>query len=132
MALTRREVLAGTAALAAWPVLGNLSEAAEVPGGKLPDGALVLVAQLTAKPGKEDEMKAALVEMVAPTLKEEGCLCYNLHQSNKDKAQFMFYEQWASKEALDKHGKSPHMKTMQGKLKGLVAKGGATFYELLR
>ena len=59
-------------------------------------------------------MKEALLALVEPTRKEPGCLCYNLHQSKADPTQFMFYEQWASKEALDAHGKTPHMKALGG------------------
>jgi len=44
----------------------------------------------------------------------------------------MFYEQWASKEALDAHGKTPHLQALGEKLKDRVEKGGMTFYELLR
>jgi len=133
MAITRREVLAGSAALAAWPLLGGtaLAAADATPESSMPEGGILLVAELTAKEGKEEEMKKVLVAMVAPTRKEEGCLCYNLHQSKKNPAQFMFYEQWAGKEALNKHGQSPHMKKMQAGLKGLVDKGGVTFYDLL-
>jgi quinol monooxygenase YgiN len=44
----------------------------------------------------------------------------------------MFYEQWASQEALDAHGQTPHMKALGGKLKGKTDKGGGVvFYELL-
>ena len=74
-----------------------------------------------------------LHQLVEPTRKEPGCLAYNLHQSKADKTQFMFYEQWASKEALDAHGKMPYMKALGGKLKGHTEKGGGvTFYELLK
>ncbi len=44
----------------------------------------------------------------------------------------MFYEQWASKEALDAHTKTPHMKALGAKLKDRTDKsGGVMFYELL-
>ncbi len=42
------------------------------------------------------------------------------------------YEQWASKEALDAHGKTPHMKALGGKLKDKTEKGVVVFYELLK
>jgi quinol monooxygenase YgiN len=72
------------------------------------------------------------VALVEPTRKEPGCLGYNLHQSKSDKTQFMFYEQWASKEALAAHGQMPYMKALGGNLKGRTEKGGVTFYELLK
>jgi quinol monooxygenase YgiN len=91
-----------------------------------------VTAIVKAKPGQEEAVKEVLVALVGLTRKEPGCLCYNLHQSKSDKTQFMFYEQWASKEALDAHGKTPHMKAPGGKLKDKTEKGGVVFYELLK
>jgi quinol monooxygenase YgiN len=44
----------------------------------------------------------------------------------------MFYELWASKDALDSHSKTPHMKALGAKLKGKTEKGvEVVFYDLL-
>jgi quinol monooxygenase YgiN len=126
MEISRRSVLAGTATLAALPCLAG--EAVTDTKEKI-----VLTAMVKVKPGQEEAVKEVLLALVDPTRKESGCLCYNLHQSKSDKTQFMFYEQWASKEALDAHGKTPHMKALGGKLKDKTEKGGGvTFYELLK
>jgi quinol monooxygenase YgiN len=98
----------------------------------MPKVGIILTAMVKAKPGEEEAVKAVLLELVEPTRKEPGCLCYNLHQSKSDKTQFMFYEQWASQEAIDAHGKAPPMKALGGKLKDKTDKGGGVvFYELL-
>ncbi len=131
MKISRREVLIGSAALGTLPGLSMFAAAQEVPKGKLPEGAVIIVAEVKAKPGHEEAVGKALLAMVEPTLKEEGCICYNLHQSKKDKAQFMFYEQWTSGEVLGAHGQTPHMKAMQQAINGLVESGSATFYELM-
>ncbi len=93
----------------------------------MPKEGIILTAIVKAKPGQEEAVKEVLLGMVEPTRKEPGCLCYNLHQSKSDKTQFLFYEQWASKEALDAHGKTPHMKALAGKLKDKTEKGGVVF-----
>ena len=99
---------------------------------QLKQDSVVLTAMVKAKQGQEDAVKEALFALVEPTRKEPGCLCYNLHQSKSDPTQFMFYEQWASKEALDAHSKTPHMRALGAKLKDRTDKGvGAVFYELL-
>jgi quinol monooxygenase YgiN len=98
----------------------------------MPKEGIILTAIVKAKPGQEEAVKEVLLGMVEPTRKEPGCLCYNLHQSKSDKTQFLFYEQWASKEAIDAHGKTPHMKALGGKLKDKTEKGGVVFYELLK
>jgi len=45
---------------------------------------LTLVATITAKAGKADTLKNALLDLVTPTRAEVGCLQYELHQDNQD------------------------------------------------
>ena len=132
MKIDRRTMLAGGTSLTVAALCGDQLLASESVKSALPKGAIVLLAQLQAKAGEEEAVGKALLAMVEPTRKEPGCLCYNLHQSKQDKSQFMFYEQWASKEALDTHGQSPHMTAMVRAIKGRTAKGGGvTFFDLL-
>lgn len=113
-------------------VLG-LATLAIAAGPDLPEGAVVLTATVKAKPGQEDAVKQALLSLVGPTRKEPGCIVYNLHQSKTDPTMFMFYEQWASQEALDAHGASAHMKAMRPKVEGKTeAGGGLVRYDLLK
>ncbi len=132
MEINRRTLLAGGAATAALPLLAAEALAEGVAKSEMPKDGVILVASVKAKAGQEDAIKEVLLALVEPTRKESGCLCYNLHQAKDDKSQFMFYEQWASKEALDAHGKTPHLTSLGEKLKDRVEKGGVTFYELLR
>lgn len=133
MEINRRTLLASGAGVAALSCLAGETLAEGVATSKMPKEGIILTAMVKAKPGEEDAVKEILVALVEPTRKEPGCLAYNLHQSKSDKPQFMFYEQWASKEALDAHGQMPYMKALGGKLKGHTDKGGGvTFYELLK
>lgn len=124
MAINRRTLLASGAALAGLSFLRGETTAEGAGNSAVPKGAVILTATVKAKPGQAAAVKEALLSLVAPTRQEPGCLCYNLHQSKSDPTQFMFYEQWASKEALDAHGKTPHMKALGGKLKDKTDKGG--------
>ena len=131
MKVNRRTLLAGGAA-ATLPLLGGHALAAETPDDALPKDAVILTARVKAKEGEEDNVKEALTSMVAPTRKEEGCIHYILHQAADDETMFMFYEVWASRDALKKHGQTPHMKSLGPSLKGLTDKGGGvTFYKLV-
>ena len=132
MQINRRTLLAGGAALTALLFLTGKVMAEGVAKSDMPKEGIILTAIVKAKPGQEEAVKEVLLGMVEPTRKEPGCLCYNLHQSKSDKTQFLFYEQWASKEAIDAHGKTPHMKALGGKLKDKTEKGGVVFYELLK
>ena len=129
MKLNRRSLLAGSASLAAVPFLGQPLLAAQAK--KLPKEAVTLLAEVQAKAGEEAAVKKALMSLVAPTHKEKGCICYNLHQSGEDKAKFMFYEQWASQAALDEHMQSEHFKAMQAATEGKLEGINATTWSLL-
>ena len=132
MKINRITLLAAVAALAALLCLAGEAMAEGIAKPDMPKEGIILTAVVKAKPGQEEAVKEVLLVLVAPTRKEPGCLCYNLHQSKSDKTQFMFYEQWASKEAPDAHGKTPHMKALGGKLKDKTEKGVVVFYELLK
>ncbi len=82
---------------------------------------LTIVAKLQAAPGKEGELRAVLAEMVGKVKENEpGVVAYSLHTADNDPTLFMFYEQYASTEAFDAHGKTDHMRNMGGKLAGLL------------
>lgn len=74
------------------------------------DKNYTLLAFFEAKSGKEKALKEMLTKLISPTLQEEGCINYDLYQNLNDATQFMFYENWASKEAHAKHSESPHIK----------------------
>jgi len=74
--------------------------------------AVTVVATFQARPGKEAELRAALMGLLAPTRKEAGCLNYDLHQSPEEPVKFLFYENWTSKAALDAHLQAAHIKAL--------------------
>lgn len=82
---------------------------------------LTVVAEMTAKPGKEDELRQALVALVAPTRNEQGCVQYDLHAATDDPGRFVFYENWTSREMLDLHLASAHLKAFGELAPGLLA-----------
>jgi quinol monooxygenase YgiN len=132
MEINRRTLLAGGAALTALPCIAGEVSDHGIAKSDMPKTAILMAVIVKAKAGQEDAVKEALLGMVEPTRKEAGCLCYNLHRSKSDSAQFMFYEQWASKETLDAHGKTPRMKALGEKLKDRTENVSVTFYELLK
>jgi quinol monooxygenase YgiN len=71
---------------------------------------ITVVATFQAKPGKEAELKKALISLVAPTRKEAGCINYDLHVSPEDPAKFSLPrkldEQDAPRRAFAKHAHS--------------------------
>lgn len=73
---------------------------------------ITVVATFQARAGKEAELKAALLGLLAPTRKEAGCLNYDLHESPEDPARFLFHENWTSKPQLDAHLQSAHIQVL--------------------
>lgn len=70
---------------------------------------LEVVAVITAKPGSADTIRAALVELVAETVKEPGCLSYRLSESTSAPGTFLTLELWKSQSDLDAHMATPHI-----------------------
>ena len=75
-----------------------------------PMDAIVLTVVVKVKPDKAAEAKAAMQALLAPTLKEDGCILYDMNCSNDNDTTFLFYEIWENAEKLGAHGQSAHMK----------------------
>lgn len=81
---------------------------------------LSLVAFLFAKPGKEKELETRLKALLDLSRAEEGCINYDLHQSDDDPTVFVMYENWVDRSALDTHFEMPYMKELLADLPDLL------------
>jgi quinol monooxygenase YgiN len=72
---------------------------------------LHVVAIITAKPGSEDEVKAALEVLAAASREEPGNITYFLHVSAADPAVFVTVESWKSQADLESHMQTEHLKS---------------------
>ena len=79
-----------------------------------------VVARYVAKPGKEEEVKAVLMALVAPSRREIGCYQYDLLRNPADPRDFCFVERWDTEKALDEHAASAHLKAARAQVEGLV------------
>jgi quinol monooxygenase YgiN len=102
-----------------------------IPRSHVPAGAVVLTATVKALPGQEAAVRTALLELVAPSRSESGCLCYNLHESMEVAGTFIFYEQWASQAAFDSHVQTPHFLGLDAKIEGRTEPPVLAFQTLL-
>ena len=82
---------------------------------------VTVFALIKAKPGMEETVQQELLALVGPTRSEEGRITYDLHQSLDSKEQFRFYENWTSKELLDRHLQSAHVQRIIAKADQLLA-----------
>lgn len=93
---------------------------------------LTVVATMKAKSGKEEELKEEVLKLLTPTRAEEGCLNYDLHFSDENPGEVMFYENWTSREALDAHLNTPHLIAFAAKHEELLASPVALkFYRMV-
>lgn len=93
---------------------------------------LTVLARVRAREDALEKVKRECLALVAPSRAEDGCINYDLHQSSADKTLFVFYENWASREALEKHLEMPHSLRFDERTDGLLAEETEiTFWEML-
>jgi quinol monooxygenase YgiN len=82
-----------------------------------------IFANLSAAPGKADEMREVLKELVAVTKTEPGVISYILHEDPKNLGHFYFFEAYKNEAAVEAHRGSAHIAAAFGKLGPIL--GGA-------
>ena len=82
---------------------------------------LYVVARLVARPGTITAVQAILLDLIAPTRQEPGCLRYELLHNSGDATDFTFIEEWADEAALAAHGATPHLLGALAKVEPLLA-----------
>jgi quinol monooxygenase YgiN len=70
--------------------------------------AYVVLAKWIAKPGEEDEVAAAIEQLIEPSRAEPGNLAYEPHRDPADPRVFLLYEQYVDEDAYKAHGASAH------------------------
>ena len=88
-----------------------------------------VTAFITPTPGQEDALGNALRAVIETVRKEPGCIRYDLHRSGEDSPAFLFYETWASQEALKNHANAPHMRAMQEQTEAMRAASRVHIWE---
>ena len=78
----------------------------------------VIVATISPKPDKVDEVVAAFTAAIAEVHAEEGCERYALHRSG-DK--LVMIEKWSTDEAMRAHGTGEPYKRLGASLRDMVA-----------
>lgn len=73
---------------------------------------IFMCARFQAKSEKLEELRSRLLEMVNLTLKEEGCLFYNLHVDRSDPTIFYFLEGWKNAESLAFHDQTDYVQAI--------------------
>jgi quinol monooxygenase YgiN len=87
------------------------------------EGAYSVVAQVRAKPGKEDALRAATLPLIDLVRGDPKNLVYFLQEDRARPGHFIFYEVFASQADFDAHNAMPYVQEWFAKLPEL-ADGG--------
>lgn len=82
---------------------------------------LTIVGRIEANADQVELVKAELLKLIPITLKEDGCIQYDLHQDNDNPAIFLFYENWQSRELWQQHMSNTHLSEYMKATEGAVA-----------
>ena len=72
-------------------------------GKKKDDGKITVVAQIRAKSGHEAEVRGILATLQTPSLKEPGCIRYDIFEDVHYPGSFFTVEEWDAESSLDTH-----------------------------
>jgi quinol monooxygenase YgiN len=60
------------------------------------------------RPGKEDEFRAELLRVNAPSREEPGCISLTVYESVREPIVFAVHSQWVNEAAFELHATLPH------------------------
>lgn len=70
---------------------------------------------------KKEELVSVAKELVAASVKDQGCIAYDLFQSETRADVLMICETWTDEEALKAHEQSAHFTTLVPRMQALAA-----------
>ena len=82
---------------------------------------VTVVVRIKAKAGMEARVRQELLNLLAPTRAERGCINFDMHQAPNDASLFLFHENWVSEEDLKRHFETPHITRWIQEAKALLA-----------
>jgi quinol monooxygenase YgiN len=85
-------------------------------------GDYYVIAEIVAKPGSADALRALLVPFAEKSRNEPGCKLYTLLEVESEPRRFLTYERWTDEAALQVHMTTPHIKEIVPKLEPVLAK----------
>jgi quinol monooxygenase YgiN len=67
-----------------------------------------IFARFHARPGNEGAVAEALLDVLAPSREEPGCLSIHAFRSMRDPQLFYIHSRWKDEAAFDRHAGLPH------------------------
>jgi quinol monooxygenase YgiN len=82
---------------------------------------LLVIGRVECTPEQRDELVALLTRMQDDSRREDGCIRYGFFAAVEDPHSFVAVEEWADREALDRHFAEPHLQEFGRRLLELVS-----------
>ena len=81
---------------------------------------IYIVARFHARPGMENAVAEALLEVAAASREEPGCISLHDFQSIRDPRLFFVYSHWKDEAAFELHAQLPHTVRFLEKIERLI------------
>jgi len=83
---------------------------------------IIVVATITSKPGKRNEIISKSQKVISKTRMESGCISYELMASTEDENVLVMVERWENMESLQAHMQTPHFQSFGPSIEHLMAR----------
>lgn len=70
---------------------------------------IVVVGRVTSDEQKRDQLIAVAQAVAGASRQEEGCIGYRFYEDTEAPNRFVFVEEWADQQALDRHFATDHI-----------------------
>jgi quinol monooxygenase YgiN len=81
---------------------------------------LFIFARFHARPGAEGGAAEALLEVLAPTREEPGCLSIHAFRSTRDPRLLYIHSRWKDEAAFERHADLPHTRRFVERVEPLI------------
>jgi quinol monooxygenase YgiN len=81
---------------------------------------LFIIARFHARPGHENAVRDALLEVLAHTREEPGCLGIHDYRSIRDPRLFFVHSHWRDEAAFENHARLPHTVRFLARVEPLI------------
>jgi len=68
----------------------------------------------------EKDLQVMLSKLLFSSVQEEGCVCFEVYQSDEDEAEFLVYTEFKDEEAQKTHEESFHINMFNTKAQALI------------
>jgi quinol monooxygenase YgiN len=82
---------------------------------------LLVIGRVRCRAEQRDQLVALMEEMQDNSRREEGCLRYGFFAAVEDPLSFVAVEEWADREALDRHFAEPHLLEFARRLPSVIS-----------